>query len=265
MEESKRRYFQKWIEKQPDPKWPALPLTHITKGITAQDIATESAVEPQLCPVFNIPLTYFFYGRAAYRVSGDGALKLEATFPFCFVFDPELMKQARKVYPFDTGAFEKRMYVHHLMEEMKIDDFAMLAKPDVANRLIKSVFAELNTYLAADRSRIRPADQISEPGDLHVRAYLELVGSMGRNEPDDRICTVEVILDKKIDLEKHLLALIVPHTLWNPKTKTDWLQSLAAGGATILTYESIPGRSPEYYQAQLEATLKNFYHSRGLI
>ncbi len=97
-----------------------MPLTHITKGIGAQDIATAGVVGARHCGVFEEPLAYFFYGRPAYRVSDDGAVKVEAACPYCFVFNAALIDKAKAIFAFDTGAFDKRLYKHILQEEMNV-------------------------------------------------------------------------------------------------------------------------------------------------
>ena len=66
-----RSSFRDWVDKQPDPKWGLMPLTHITKGIGAEDIIKAGEIKPVDCAVFNQPLAYFFYGRPAYRISED--------------------------------------------------------------------------------------------------------------------------------------------------------------------------------------------------
>jgi hypothetical protein len=95
--------FREWVDQQPNPNWPLMPLTHITKGVGAADIIKAGAVNPEHCSVFGEPLAYFFYGRPAYRVSGDGAVKIEAACPFCFVFNAAMIDQAKAIFAFDTG------------------------------------------------------------------------------------------------------------------------------------------------------------------
>src|SRR6266478_2411608 len=120
-----RNHFREWVDKQSNPKWPLMPLTHITKGIGAEDIITAGQISPADCAVFGEPLAYFFYGRPAYRVSGDGAVKIEAACPFCFVFNASLIDKAKAIFAFDTGAFSKRLYNHILVEEMDVEDFSL--------------------------------------------------------------------------------------------------------------------------------------------
>jgi hypothetical protein len=116
--------FREWVDKQLNPNWPPMPLTHITKALTAADIAKSGYVDLVNCDVFEKPLAYFFYGRPAYRVSGDGAIKIEAACPCCFIFNAKLIDKAEAIFAFDTGAFDKRLYKHMLTDEMAVEDLA---------------------------------------------------------------------------------------------------------------------------------------------
>src|ERR1035438_4175455 len=100
--------FMEWVDEQPKPNWGILPLTHITQGVSAEDVLRSGRIEPSDCCVFGEPLAYFFYGRPAYRIAGQGVIKAEALCPYCFIFKPELVDRAKAIYAFDTGAFNKR-------------------------------------------------------------------------------------------------------------------------------------------------------------
>ena len=56
-----------WVAEHSMPNWPMLPLTHVTRGILAEDIIRKGSVEPSACKLFGEPLVYFYYGRPAYN------------------------------------------------------------------------------------------------------------------------------------------------------------------------------------------------------
>lgn len=259
-----RPAFRKWVDRHPDPGWKLMPLTHITKGISAQDIVDAGQVSVADCDFFNEPLAYFFYGRPAYRVGGDGAVKVEAACPYCFIFNSALIKKAKSIYAFDTGAFSKRLYAHILLDEMNVEDFSLECDETRPNRLISAVFTLMKTYLEGDITQIVPADQGAEVWDFHARAYLQLLASPGRNEPDDRICTIEVVVGESVPLAGNLNAVIVPHTLWNATKRTPWLDQLSKSGVEIVPYLFVPGRHPEHYHALLEIAVQDLYVSWNL-
>jgi hypothetical protein len=242
-----------------------MPLTHVTKGLVAEDIIRAGSVSTADCPVFGRPLAYFFYGRPAYRVSGDGAIKVEAACPFCFVFDGKLIKKASSIHAFDTGAFEKRLYKHILMDEMNVEDFSLEKDRSRPNRIISAVFSSVDSYFNGDTTAIPTAEQGAEAFEFHARAYLNLLASRGRNEPDDRICTIEVLFGKPVPISGMLKAVVVPHTLWKGGKTAPWLDALHKNGVEIAPYNFVPGRSPDYYQTLLEAAVRDLYRRWGAL
>ncbi|MCA1433355.1 hypothetical protein I6F33_10235 [Bradyrhizobium sp. BRP20] len=255
--------FRDWVDQHPDPGWPPMPLTHITKALLAADIAKSGHIAPSPCDVFNKPLTYFFYGRPAYRVSGDGAIKLEAACPCCFIFNAKLIEKADAIFAFDTGAFSKRLYKHMLTDEMNVEDFNLGTDVSRPNKLIMRTFGSRIAYFQGDVYAISDPTTTTKSYDFHARSYLNLLTSPGRNEPDDRICSIEIILAEQISLKDTLFAIIVPHTLWDDGAP--WLKKLQDEGAIVKPYCFVPGRHPDYYQAQLEAAAKELYEKWSVI
>ncbi|MGJ4957632.1 hypothetical protein ACQR1H_18445 [Bradyrhizobium sp. HKCCYLRH2015] len=258
-----RTDFREWVDKEPAPDWPLMPLTHITKSIVAADISKSGFVEPIECAVFNRPLAYFFYGRPAYRVSGDGAIKAEAVCPCCFIFDANLIEQAEAIFAFDTGAFSKRLYKHILPEEMNVEDFSLEKDKARPNKLIKKSFGSRIDYFHGNIHAIPNPHSIAKAYEFHARSYLQLVTSPGRNEPDDRICSIEVIFGNSVPLSGNLRAIIAPHTLW--ADEAPWLKELETNGTTIQPYAFVPGRHPDYYQAQIESMAGDLLKAWNLI
>ena len=243
-----------------------MPLTHITKGVSAEDIVRASSIRPEgVCAVFNEPLSYFFYGRPAYRISDEGALKVEAACPYCFIFDSALINNAKRIHAFDTGAFAKRMYKHVMTDEMRLEDFSLELDSTRPNRIIASVFATKRAYFDGDTTQVVEPDKAAEPWEFHARAYLQLLASRGRNEPDDRICSIEVLFGAPVPLTGNLKAVVVPHTLWGTGRRAPWLMSLSNANVEILPYSFIPGRHPEHYHALLEMAVRDLYERWGLL
>jgi hypothetical protein len=253
-----------WVNQHPDPGWGLLPLTHITKGVVAEDIIRSGRVEPSNCKVFDEPLAYFFYGRPAYRTDDEGAVKAEALCPYCFVFKPDLIDRAKSVHAFDTGAFVARMYSGIVSEEMNVNDFR-LANARTPNQLISSVFGNLVAYFNGDIRAVAANPPQVHPHQFHAKAYMDLILSQGRNEPDDRLYTVEVVFGDPVPLSGSLLAVVLPHTLWSTDVKASWLESLAATSVSIIPYEFMPGRSAEHYHSLLERAVKNFYEKEQFL
>ncbi len=260
-----RPEFRKWIDSKPDPGWALLPLTHMTKGLGAQDIIRDGRIRAAECNVLQAPSAYFFYGRPAYRVSGDGAIKIEAACPVCFVFQNALIETADAIYAFDTGAFAKRLYSRIVMEEMTIHDFSLGRDLRRPNRLIAHVFRSHEAYFNGDTTKILPPEEGAEAWEFHARAYLDLLASPGRNEPDDRVCSIEVVFGADVPIVPNLKALVVPHTLWDTNKKAPWLRDLEAHDVDVLPYVFLPGRHPEHYQTQVETVVRDLYRKWSIL
>lgn len=254
-----RPSFRNWVDKQTDPKWGLMPLTHITKGIGAEDVIQAGQVKPVDCSVFGQPLAYFFYGRPAYRISAEGSLKVEGACPFCFIFKPMLIEKAASIFAFDTGAYSARMYKHVVLDEMDAEDFSLETEPQRPNKLISTVFGSKAVYFDGDVSQAAAPEDVTEPWDFHARTYIQLLTSTGRNEPDDRIGSIEVIFSEPVPLKGNLLAVIVPHTLWGDDKRAPWLDELHSDGVKIVPYVFFPGRHPDYYYAHMEAAVRDLY------
>jgi len=255
--------FREWVDKQPDPGWGLMPLTHITKGIGAEDIIRSGRVAATPCDTFGESLAYFFYGRPAYRVSGDGATKVEAACPYCFIFDPLLIKEAKALHAFDTGAFSARLYKHILLDEMSVADFSLDRDERRPNRIISAVFTTMQTYFDGDTTKVITPEKGARAWEFHARSYLQLLTSPGRNEPDDRVCSIEVTFGDSVPLDGHLRAVVVPHTLWDGAAGAPWLAYLHSAGVTIEPYLFVPGRHPEHYHALLESAVRQLYVKWG--
>lgn len=258
--------FVEWIDSVPDPGWRILPLTHVTKGLAAEDIIRTGIIRAQQCDVLKSMRAFLFYGRPSYRFKEDGPIKAEAACPFCFVFDSSLIQTATDIYAFDTGAFAARLYKHIIMDEMELSDFSLHSDASRVNRLIARAFKSQDGYLNPRQSEIIDAEIGASPWEFHARAYLNLIRSGGRNEPDDRISTVEVSFDRDLPLVPSLRGLVVPHTVWSPGSRAPWIGMLASSSPVeISTYTFLPGRSVDYYYALVEAEVRLMFKGWGLI
>jgi hypothetical protein len=256
-------YFKEWLSKVGSNQQSLLPITHISKGFSARKIIDSGLIAPVECPVFKEDLVYAFYGRVAYRVAGGGPLKLEGVCPFCFVFDGELVKRSKHVHPFDTGAYAKRLYKHVFDDQLEISDFEISGDPQLPNALVHRIFGGAENYLVGNLSEVPSADDLCAPSEMEVRAYHELISSLGRNEPDDRVYSIEITFSDALLLSEHLKAVIVPHTFWTTEHPAEWLTGLHNDGVEIATYEFHPGRSADYYHAHLESQLRDLFRNWG--
>jgi hypothetical protein len=234
-----------------------MPLTHLCGSFTGQDIVRDGKIDPAPCQVFNRSLAYLFYGRPAYRIGGDNPIRTPAACPMCFIFKPDILERAQEIYPFDTGAFTARLYSHMLIDEMNISDFSLERKLDRPDKLIRAVFGTKEAYYDGQADTTIALGEVPA-SEFLAEGYLRLVRSSGRNEPDDRVGTVEVMFGDPVPLKDNLLALVVPDAIWSDREKAKWLKDISGLGVEILVYHYVPGRHPEFYHAMVEVEVKRF-------
>ena len=194
----------------------------------------------------------------------SGPVRVEASCPYCFIFDPHLISKAEAIHAFDTGAFAKRMYSHIITDGMEIADFSLGKDAVRPNKLISSVFGTLINYFHGNLLVVGTPEELTKAWEFYPRAYLRLLKSPGRNEPDDRICSIEIVIGESIPLAGNLKAVVVPHTLWSDGSRAPWLQSLEGSGVRVAPYMFVPGRHPEHYHAEhyhalLETEVEKLY------
>jgi hypothetical protein len=156
-----------------------------------------------------------------------------------------------------------RMYNHMLPDEMDVADFSLEKDTSRPNKIISSVFINTINYIKGDITVIGSDDVLTKPHEFHARAYINLLRSPGRNEPDDRICSIEVVIGEPVELSGNLKAIVVPHTLWDSKNRAPWLCNLNNAGVTVAPYIFTPSRGPEYYHTLLESVVFELYQSWG--
>ena len=256
--------FMEWVALQPTPNWGAMPLTHITRGVIADDILRSGQISPSPCRVFEQPLAYLFYGRPAYRIGDNGVTKTESFCPFCFLFKPQIVEGAEAIHAFDTGAFAARMYSNVLPHEMSENDFR-LNSVAAANQLISATFGSQETYFDGDTRVIGKKPPAIRPHDFHAKAYMDLVLAPGRNEPDDRVYSIEVVFTEPVPLNGALIGIVLPHTLCAEEDMAPWLEPLVKAGIPLIPYNFIPGRHPEHYHTLMERAVKEFYQKQNFL
>lgn len=147
---------------------------------------------------------------------------------------------------------------------MNTNDF-QLRGIQAVNQLIHSVFGSQGTYFDGDTRAVAAKPPHVKSHQFYAKAYLDLIISPGRNEPDDRLFTIEVIFGDLVPLSGSLLAIALPHTLWSENDRAPWIESLAEASIEIIPYDFVPGRPPEHYHTLLERAVKSFYETRKFL
>lgn len=241
----------------PYPK--SLAWCHTTDGYTLRSLIASGFFEPKLCPIFGEDLSYFFYGRPAYRVA-DTPLTIQSKAPVIVVLNPGLIDRGKRLFPFDTGAFAEDKYTRWMHARMQLADFEFACSSDAPNRHVASFFGTNTAYLGV-KGCIPP---IPYSGEFEVESLVTLLNDTDTTTADDRRLAVELQVGEVIPFDDPVVwALIIPDEL----QQAPWLKAyLGARRTTIecLTYMLTPLKPPSDYQALLEDRAVQLQQRRGL-
>ncbi|MBV9993557.1 MAG: hypothetical protein JOZ72_19965 [Alphaproteobacteria bacterium] len=249
--------FNSFVGQQP-PATGELPLTHITDGLGFRGILQTGELRPEHCQVFDEPLLYFFYGRPAYRVNSQRlSSAIDAYAPVCLILRPKSLVVPKRIFPFDSGAFNGDRFAEAMHRKMLLDDFALDVSPETPLRLISLFFGDCERYY-----RNIPLEKIEIPPlSFEASSYHVLITSRHENAFDERISAIELQSEGTLDLNSVAEAVVVPDAFATP----DILQRLAALGITALPYDYIPRLRPESYTGALYTIVRDYYRRRGYL
>jgi hypothetical protein len=254
-----RGHFQRFVDAQTESQEKALPLTHTTDAFDLREIQQDGAIKPRLCAVFDQELSYYYYGRPAYRKNGSvQANSLAAYAPIVFIVRPAIIDDGVAAFPFDSGAFKGELYSHLVHHQMRVEDFGLSPSLERIGRLVCFFFKDNKRYYDQNP----PAQAKIGKSEFEAQSYRELTTYRGKNERDDRATTVEILLDKAVDIRKNLLAIVVPASFLKDKKIKKLLQNL---DVHILPYTDGANLTPASQIPRLSDIVRAFYVKQGYL
>lgn len=238
----------------------ALPLVHTSPAYFIQKILQSKEIEPRACDVFlGEKLAYFFVGRPAYKSVGHDITHWEM--PSCVIADFGTAAPKR-MYPFDSGAFEKGL-VPKYATMMDREDYALEPKPDVIERYIGTFFGSTRAYYmgeAVDKKSFLQQHGIL-PTEASLYALISLLnGERIGKELDERRSSIEIQFDQTIQLDSGAIkAVILPEIYLEDK---DFIREIEELGAQVITYPRFPLNTDHFYFAMYERC-RTFYENNG--
>ena len=236
-----------------------LPVTHVSDGFGFRAILTSGQLTPEPCRIFDAePLLYLFDGRPAYRVNSPILSSgIDAYTPVCFILRPSTAERPRRVFPFDTGAFQGDRFSEAMHRKMMRDDFALDPREDSPRKLISLYFGTHERYM-----RNEPIESVDLPGlAFEASSYHTLINSRHENDFDERISAIEIQLDCPLPLAGNVEAIVMPDRFAIPEV----LEALEAMGAVALTYDYIARLRPEAYTSNIYQLVRDYYRSKGYL
>lgn len=247
--------FNDFIKKHPSLE-KILPLIHTTDGYSGRDIIDNKELCPDMCPVFNENLLYFFYGRPAYRVGDTKNATSQICFmPVCFVLKPEAVSSIKRIFPFDSGAFNRNMFEKYMHPKMKKEDFFLDISLDMASRVVSFFYGSNYKYYSGEVQQPEiPCDQ------FEVESYYQLIADKNKTDHDDRCSTIELQTDNVTRIIKdNILLLVLPICFLDDKNVK---QFITEWGVKYIGYKTYHGKVLEY-MSELRKIVEDFLKEKG--
>ena len=245
-----------------------LPLMHTTDAKGFREVVERCKLETNRCTVFGDHLLYLFYGRPAYRVnSGVEATSISHNFPVCFLLKAGSVRFAKRVYPFDSGAFAGNLFGSHI-GDLPLDSFLVDPDPSALGRVpipetpscIVSAFFGNNKgyYWGTPEKNTGPG-----PLEFEAQCYLDLISSKAETHYDDRRGSIEVQLEYPIGLSSDTVqAIVLPGAfLEDDSVKRTILVDWKAIPLTYGTYHT----NPSTFVGVVIEKVAGFLESNGMI
>lgn len=251
--------FRKLVGKQPV-ELSELPSVHVSDGLGFRSIIKHGYLSTEPCSVFNDePLLYLFYGRPSYRVNSQIlASAIRAYAPVCFVIKPGSIQSPQRVFPFDSGAFQKDLFRSSMHRKMLRDDFALEPDPSSPQRLVRIFFSDNQSYYDN-----RPATSLEFPPlEFEASSYHTLITDRQENAYDERVSSIEIQIAENLPLKGFVDAVVLPDAFLGDEEVT---QSLLAINADAIPYPFIDRLRPESYTASIYSIVKDYYRRRGYL
>jgi hypothetical protein len=223
----------------------SLPLLHTCDAFSLRGILENMALIPQHCDVFSLELLYTYYGIPSYRSNYNLATLNPAFHMICIILDSEKVKEFYKVFPFDSGAFEKlpTMKETFFHPKNKIIDFELENTLDSPKRIIKTFYETNDNYLKQKPQVTKKFSQF----DFEAISYENLISQNINNILDDRTSSIEVIFNQTVSLSKETVKQIIIPNVFKDDAKISDLIFNNFGINEPIGYDTFKGSPKENF------------------
>jgi hypothetical protein len=250
--------LQNWLDKHEHTS-PLLYWCHTTNMSGFRQILRDGALSPQKCSVFESDLSYFFYGRPAYRFKSDPSLLDNHAWPVILVFKNTIESFSWSAFPFDSGAFFNGRYQQWLDSTWRIDAFKIDVASTTHARHVSAFYEGNEDYLDGKGKHL---DSSKFGLDLEAAAVAQMIRECRDGGADDRRFTIEMIADTPIPLDSRYVAMvIVPRVL----ADSEELVPLVSRGIHVYPYRVITHFTASQHHAQLENAVFERQQEEGLL
>lgn len=247
-----------------------LPLIHSTSAYSFRDVMSSGKLTPTTDQIFNEKLLYFFYGKPSFFPKSDQSSSLLFNTQVFFVLKPNTISAARRVFPFDSGAFEFGLYARFFNKRMNLLDFQIeldtshsggTPYPTSAQKIVAAIYGTNEKYFRSEhRENLSPSMM-----DFEVQAFLELLRSNAGEDFDDRRSVIEIQSTREVSLTPETLeGIILPNEMLNSDEFASFADRCELKGTSIMSYNAMRSK-PEYYAALATERVGTFLEYKGYL
>jgi hypothetical protein len=185
----------------------SLPLLHTCDAFSLRSILESMTLIPKKCDVFNLDLLYTYYGLPSYRTNFEKSTINPAYYMICIILESDKFSDFYKIYPFDSGAFEKlpemkERFFHH---QSDILEFEIESSISSVKKVIKTFYDTNDNYIAQNPQITKEFSQF----DFEAMSYSNLINNKTDGILDDRASSIEIIFDRNIPLNKNTVKQVI--------------------------------------------------------
>ncbi len=244
---------------------PFLPLVHTTTAYKFADIYPSDELRPTSCPVFNEPLLYFFYGRPAYRARDTANSDIEFNWPIIFVISHEALPSIKRVFPFDTGAFDIGIYKEFFHKDSLIQDFQLPGRIESACAVVRAFYGNNREYFRGQSTKNVeiPLMEFEASGIQQLSRLAGVQIDPSTKRRDERSSAIELQTSDPISLLNNISAIILPQQYFQKQEIRD---ALARWQPKLLEhYDTLHNQSGDAWVGQIYAIVRGVYEKLGYL
>jgi hypothetical protein len=232
-----------------------LPVVHTSDVYTLRSVLEDPTIHPQMCDVYHEELSFFFYGKPAYRAHpNEAATSLNAFYLVSFIVEFSKSDCApQRIMPFDSGAMGKGIFRDAMHPHMQVRDFELPGSIDVASRVVSQFFGDNRNYYrgqALEGLKVPPLE-------LEADAYYALISSRVKSASDDRRACIEVQLNGRFALTReNLRAIVLPGVLLDDGVVQKFLNDMDAEAIPYTCHHAKPVEDVRTIMDKTEAYLE---------
>lgn len=223
-------------------------------------------LNPSYCKLFKENLIYLFYGRPAYRAKEGNNARLEFEWPIVFIFDPEKINSVKRAFPFDTGAFDLKLYEDFFAKESKLTDFALTPSLDSAKKLVSTLYVDhAEYYHGYSRKNVElPSRQFEIQGLYELARLPGLQGDRSDHKTrDERSSAIEFQTPGPISFKEALIAIILPEPYLSDSEIVKALERWNV--QSVKSYPTLHNMTGEAWVGQIYQIVHALYKELGFL